>query len=206
MRRGPRGVARYSATRGFATDELEGDAVYTPDDILNGAEVDSPVTIYDFDHYYMGSCLAELLRRQGHEVTIVTPANAVSAWTFMNNERTHIRERMIELGVNIVLEHFVTGFRDGDAQLASVYRGVETAARQCGSLVVVGTRVPNDGLFRDLDADATRTVDSGIGEVRRIGDCRSPGAIVHAVHSGHECARTIEDGVPRSASWERAAL
>ena len=162
--------------------------------------------IYDFDHYYMGSCLAEHLRRQGHEVTIVTPANAVSAWTFMNNELTNIRERMIECGVDIVLEHFVTDFRDGDVHLTSVYRGGEATARECGSIVVVGSRVANDALLRDLDSDAKRRADSGITAVRSIGDCRSPGAIVHAVHSGHECARTIDGKAPSSASWERAAL
>ena len=70
-----------------------------------------PVVIYDFDHYYMGSCLAELLRGRGHEVTIVTPAAAVSAWTFMNNELTYVRERMSELGIGIVPR----AFRDGVA-------------------------------------------------------------------------------------------
>jgi dimethylamine/trimethylamine dehydrogenase len=191
-------------TRGFPTDELQGGAVYTPDDILRGVEVDSPVVVYDFDHYYMGSCLAERLRRQGHEVAIVTPANAVSAWTFMNNELTNIRERMIELGIDIVLEHFVTEFRDGDVRLTSVYRGARTIPRECGSLVVVGTRAPNDELYRDLDSDPTRSADSGITVVRSIGDCRAPGAIVHAVHSGHECAREIDAGQPIPISWERA--
>ena len=193
-------------TRGFATDEIEGGAVYTPDDILNGAEVDSPVVIYDFDHYYMGSCLAERLRRQGHEVAIVTPANAVSAWTFMNNELTNIRERMIELGIDIVLEHFVTDFRDGAVQLSSRYRGAEANTRECGALVVVGTRVPNDELFRNLDSDPTRRADSGITVLRSIGDCRAPGAIVHAVHSGHECAREIDGDPAMPVSWERASL
>ena len=116
------------------------DAVYTPDDILAGAELDGPVVIYDFDHYYMGSCLAELLRQRGHDVTIVTPANAVSAWTFMNNELVKIRERVIELGVDIVTEHRVTDFRDEAVELSSVYRGGEIVSRECGSLVVVGVR------------------------------------------------------------------
>ena len=191
---------------GFPTGELEGDAVHTPDDILAGAELDSPVVVYDFDHYYMGSCLAELLHGQGHEVTIVTPANAVSAWTFMNNELTYIRERMMDLGIGVVLEHRVTDCRDGDLRLTSVYRGGGVSSRECGSLVVVGTRDPNDELFRDLGGDANRPADAGIKSVRDIGDCRAPGAIVHAVHSGHECARTIEDDEPRPVSWERAAV
>ncbi|MCY3821505.1 MAG: FAD-dependent oxidoreductase [Gammaproteobacteria bacterium] len=187
---------------GFASD-----AVYTPDEILAGAELDGPVVIYDFDHYYMGSCLAELLRRRGHEVTIVTPANAVSAWTFMNNELVRIRERMIELGVGIVTEHRVTDFRDGTARLTSVYRGGDESSIPSESLVVVGVRARNDELFRDLTADPKRFADAGIASVRSIGDCRAPGAIVHAVHSGHECARTIEadDGV-EPVAWERSRL
>ncbi len=186
---------------------FEGDAVYTPDDILSGAELHGSVVIYDFDHYYMGSCLAELVRRRGHEVTIVTPANAVSAWTFMNNELVRIRERMIELGVAIVTEHRVTDLRDGAVRLASVYRGGEESSLPCRSLVVVGVRARNDALFRDLTADPNRITDADIASVRSIGDCRAPGAIVHAVHAGHECARTIDsgDGVEPIA-WERSRL
>ena len=191
---------------GFPTDELDGDDVYTPDDILAGAELVSPVVIYDFDHYYMGSCLAELLQGRGHEVTIVTPAATVSAWTFMNNELTCIRERMIELGIGIVLERRVTGLGGGVVRLTSVYRGVEVMRRACASLVVVGNRTPNDELFRELKADANRTADAGITAVRSIGDCRAPGAIVHAVYAGHECARTIDAAEPEVVSWERARL
>ena len=186
---------------------LEGDAVYTPDDILEGAELDGSVVIYDFDHYYMGNCLAEVLRQRGHDVTIVTSANAVSAWTFMNNELVRIRERMIELGVGIVTEHRVTDFHDGGARLGSVYRGGEESSIPCESLVVVGVRARNDALFRELTADPKRIADAGIASVRNIGDCRAPGAIVHAVHSGHECARTIDagDGI-KAVAWERAKL
>ena len=187
---------------GFDTD-----AVYTPDDILAGAEPDGPVVIYDFDHYYMGNCLAEVLRRRGHDVTIVTPANAVSAWTFMNNELVRIRERMIELGVGIVTEHRVTDFRAGAARVSSVYRGGDESQIPSESLVVVGVRARNDELFRNLTADADRIADAGIASVQSIGDCRAPGAIVHAVHAGHECARTIEagDGIDVMA-WERTKV
>ena len=68
------------STSRYLEGEIDGDSVFTPDDILSGAEPEGPVVIYDFDHYYMGSCLAEMLRHRGSEVTIVTPANAVSAW------------------------------------------------------------------------------------------------------------------------------
>ena len=187
--------------------EIEGDAVFTPDDILAGAEPEGPVVIYDFDHYYMGSCLAELLHTRGHEVTIVTPATAVSAWTFMNNERTDIRMRMIELGIGTVFEQRLTGFSDGAAQLASIWRGDDVSSMDCGSLVIVGVRTGNDDLFQELNSDADRIADAGMKSVQGIGDCRAPGSIAHAVYAGHECARIIGAGDSiQPFEWERAKL
>jgi len=174
--------------------EVAGDAVLTPDDILAGAEPEGPIVIYDFDHYYMGSCLAELLRQRGNEVTIVTPANAVSAWTFMSNELTDIRERVIELGINTVFEQYLTSFSDGAVQLASIYRGGDALSIDCGSLVIVGVRTPNDRLFQELNSDTDRIANASISSLRSIGDCRAPGTIAHAVYSGHEWARTIDAG------------
>ena len=182
------------STSGRPVDEIEGKSVFTPDDILAGAEPDGPVIIYDFDHYYMGSCLAELLRKRGHEVTIVTSANAVSAWTFMNNEMGNIRERMMSLGISTVFENYLTQFTDGVATLTSVYQGGDTRSIECGSLVIVGIKKGSDSLYQELVADSDRTTDAGISMVRSIGDCHAPGAIAHAVYSGHECARTIDSG------------
>jgi dimethylamine/trimethylamine dehydrogenase len=172
--------------------KIESDAVFTPDDVLSGAELEGPVVIHDFDHYYMGSCLAELLVQRGHEVTIVTPANAVSAWTFMNNEMADIRRRMIELGVATVFERHLKNFSNGVAQLTSIYRGSDVSSIDCGSLVVVGARQVVDSLYRELRSDPDGMANAGMSSVRSIGDCRAPGTIAHAVYSGHECARTID--------------
>ena len=194
-------------SNGYPCAGFESQAVFTPDAVLAGATLDGPVVIYDFDHYYMGSCLAELLRGRGHEVTLVTNANAVSAWTFMNNELAEIRSRMIELGVRTVLEHTVTGFANGTAELTSIYRDRTVRPVDCGALVVVGVRNPDDRLYRDLIADAGSLADAGIASVRSIGDCRAPGAIVHAVYSGHECARTIDSPSPvEPVAWERPRI
>ena len=182
------------STGGYPDSVLQGDTVFTPDDILAGAEPEGPIVIYDFDHYYMGSCLAELLRGRGHEVTIVTTANAVSAWTFMNNEMGNIRVRMIELGIGTVFEQYLTGFSDGTAQMASIYRDSDVSSIDCGSLVVVGIRAGNDNLFQELNSGTDRIADAGISSLRNIGDCRAPATIAHAVYSGHECARIIDAG------------
>jgi len=194
-------------TSGRPGGELQGDTVYTPDDILAGAEVQGPIVIYDFDHYYMGSCLAELLCRRGEDVTIVTTANAVSAWTFMNNEMGDIRTRMIELGITTVFENYLTGLSDGVASLTSIYQGGGIRSIECASLIVVGAKKESDGLYRELLADGSRTSDAGISVIRSIGDCHAPGAIVHAVYSGHECARTLDaDDTEQTFKRERPLI
>jgi dimethylamine/trimethylamine dehydrogenase len=191
---GARWTREILGTNAYPVGEIDGDAVFTPDDILAGTKPEGHVVIYDFDHYYMGSCLAELLRQRGNEVTIVTPANAVSAWTFMSNESVDIRVRMIELGIGTVFEHYLNGFSDGAVQLASIYRDGDVSSVDCESLVIVGVRTGNDRLFQELSSDAARIADAGINSLRSIGDCRAPGTIAHAVYSGHECARDIDAG------------
>ncbi len=192
---------------GYPFAGLDSEVVFTPDDVLGGVTLEGPVVVYDFDHYYMGSCLTELLRADGYEVTIVTNANAVSAWTFMNNELAEIRSRMIELGVRTELENMVTGFGNGAVELTSIYRDKTVRSIDCSALLVVGVRQPNDALYRELMSDADALADAGIASVRSIGDCRAPGAIVHAVYSGHECARMIDaEGSPDRFAWERPQL
>ena len=204
---GSRWTREILGTNGYPAGEIEGDAVFTPDDILAGAEPEGPVVIYDFDHYFMGSCLAELLHQRGKEVTIVTPAHAVSAWTFMNNEFTDIRMRMIELGIGMVFEYYLTGFSDGAAQLANIYLGSDVRSIDCGSLIVVGVRSGNDRLYQELNSDADRMADAGMISLQSIGDCQAPGTIAHAVYSGHECARNIDAGDSiQPFAWERPRL
>jgi dimethylamine/trimethylamine dehydrogenase len=62
----------------------------------------------------------------------------------------------------------------------------------CRSLVIVGLRAPNDALYHALNARAADWKPAGIESVTRIGDALAPGAIVHAVHSGHLFARTLD--------------
>jgi dimethylamine/trimethylamine dehydrogenase len=44
--------------------------------------------------------------------------------------------------------------------------------------------------------------DSGIASITRIGDAHAPGAIVHAVHSGHKYARELGQP-PRGLPYTR---
>jgi dimethylamine/trimethylamine dehydrogenase len=177
---------------GYPVPGFDNQAVYTPEDVMGEVALKGPVVVYDFDHYYMGSCLSEVLSKKGVEVTLVTPASSASSWTFMNNELEEIRSRLVELGVRVFREHKVIEFADHEVHLSSVYDASDIETIPCEAIVIVGARTPNDALYRELVAMPDETVKAGIQSVRRVGDCLAPGAIVHAVYSGHEYARELD--------------
>ena len=164
--------------------------VLTPDDIMDGATTRSSVIVYDDDHYYMGSALAEQLALDGRAVTLVTPAPLVSAWTEATAEQHHIQARLIALGVTIVSLHLLHSVRDGLVELACFYSGKLTSL-ECGSVVLVTSRSPNEKLYRGLVENGDLLSDAGIRRIARIGDCYGPGTIAAAVHGGHRFAREL---------------
>ena len=168
----------------------------TPDDILKGSiEPGRSVLIYDDDHYYMGSALAELLRGRGHAVTYATPAPVVSSWTAMTNEQFFIQSRLIALGVTVITGRRLAGAVAGGVRLEGVY-GEGAVEAACDSLVLVTARRSEDALYRALAA-------RGTANLHRIGDCEVPGAIVHAVHAGHRFARELDAAINPDMPFRR---
>ncbi len=151
----------------------------TPDDVFAGAKVVGPVVIYDDEHYFMGGALAERLRREGHEVVLVTPQSVASSWTAMTDEQGFVQGRLMELGVRLVLSSFVVGQSEGAVRVACAYTGREDEVA-CGTLVLVTGRVPEEALWRELE-----------GRAVRVGDCLAPSSIADAVYSGHAFARGL---------------
>jgi len=66
----------------------------------------------------------------------------------------------------------------------------------------VGLRVPRDDLYQALIARGSDLEKAGIAAVTPIGDAFAPGAIVHAVHSGHRYAREF-DAAPAAVPYTR---
>jgi dimethylamine/trimethylamine dehydrogenase len=192
----------YSALE-IPVGELAGPGVFTPDDIAAGASITSPVVVYDFDNYYMGSALAEHLAKSGHEVTYVTPAGHASAWGIMSNEQPQVHRALASAGIGLHTLARVTAFASGTVTLANQFTSAETHL-ECASLVIVGTRFANDALYTDLVAREPEFGDAAIRSVTRIGDALAPGAIVHAVYSGHRYAREL-DADPAALRYRRDA-
>lgn len=166
--------------------------VLTPDDVLAGVDIPSRVMLFDDDHYYMGSALAELLRARGIEVTFVTPATDVSAWTHNTLEQHRIQKRLLEIGVKIITAHSIERLHGGGAVLSCIYTGralvVETKA-----VLLVTSREPEQALYDQLMSKTAEREAAGIRTVRLIGDCNAPGTIAAAVYSGHRAARLTDE-------------
>jgi dimethylamine/trimethylamine dehydrogenase len=172
--------------------------VLTPDDIMAGARVKGPVLIYDDDQYYMGGVLAEKLRAQGLDVTLATPGYEVSTWTLFTDEQFKVQTKLLKMGVKLVLTHKLNAWRGDHAELSSIYTG-DPLRVEAATLVTVTSRLSNDSLFRELKADAGGLAKAGIKTLRAIGDCDVPGAIVHAVYSGHKAAREHGENIDPDA-------
>jgi len=173
--------------------ELEQPHVYTPDDVATGAYLDGPIVVFDFDNYYMGGALAEHLTQAADDVTYVTPAGHASAWTIMTNEQPQVHRALAKAGVRLHTLSRVVRFELGEVVIANLFTGEERHL-PCRSLVIVGARTARDELYQALMMRAQELEPAGIISVDRIGDALVPGAIVHAVHSGHRYARELDTG------------
>ena len=168
-----------------------GGPLLTPDQVFEGAELADPVVIYDYEHYVMGSCLAELLAAKGHRVIFVTPGDEVAGWSRHTHEQFYAQQRLLEEGVTIVTARFVVDY-DGKVVTAQCkYTGREESI-EAARVIAVGTRQPRDDLYRDLAGRPGDLAAAGIRSLQKIGDCDVPGAVVHATYAGHKLAEEFD--------------
>ena len=179
---------------------LDHDRVFTPDDIAAGRLPVGPTLVFDFDNYYMGGVLTEHLAAQGIPVTYVTPAGQASAWTIMTNELPLVHRALSRRRVPVTTLQLLKSFDGETATLAQIFTGEESRIA-CNSVLIVGLRLPRDELHEALSARVGDLAGAGIRSVDRIGDALAPGAIAHAVHSGHRLAREL--GAAASMPYRR---
>jgi dimethylamine/trimethylamine dehydrogenase len=163
--------------------KLPGKNILTPDDIMRAANLPSPATecvVYDDDHYYMASVVAERMAALGHRVSYVTPLPMVATWTDHTLELDRIIERFNTLGIEM---HVNVSLKSG-GNFASTLTG-KPVPIDCDTLVLVGARLPNDALYQQAMADPR------LPNVYRAGDCHAPGSIQGATLAGHTIGRQL---------------
>ena len=165
--------------------------VWTPDDLMAGDLPSGHVVVYDDDHYYMGGVLAELLAAKGAKVTFVTPSAYVSDWTANTLELASIHRRLAALGVEIRLNTGVTAVKPSSVETSCTYTDQRNEIA-CDAVVLVTSRISDDGLYHDLMARQAEWADRGIRSVRLIGDAAAPAPIAWATFAGHRYARELD--------------
>ncbi len=176
---------------------LDGVAVLTPDDWFSDRTVidaapPGPIVIFDDDGFYLAGALAETIRQTGRPVMLVTPSADVSPYTHYTLEQSRIQRRLMELEIDIRAHRMLAGTANGTLSIACTYTGTREEL-ECGALMLVTARLPNDGLYRDLMERREEWDAAGISSVRAIGDAEAAGTIAAAVYSGHRCARELDD-------------
>jgi dimethylamine/trimethylamine dehydrogenase len=182
--------------------QISNNRIFTPDDIMNGHYPTGRALIFDDDHYYMGSVIAEKLIEQGCQVDFVSTFSNVAAWTRHTVEQERIQARLINLGVNIIPSRNLKAFEGNRVTLECVYTGSEEEM-QVDGLVMITARVPNDDLYYELESQADALSAAGIKSLARIGDCLAPGLIASAVFSGHKFAREFDEPDPGDVPFKR---
>jgi dimethylamine/trimethylamine dehydrogenase len=153
----------------------------SPDAIMSGTRPRGPIVIYDDEHYYMASVLAELLAAEGLDVTFVTSGSVVAPFTLYTAEQGRVHAALLKRGVRIITSHAIAALTSGEAIATCIYSGAKQHL-PCEGFIPVTSREPVDALFHALK-------DRGLATLLRIGDCSAPGLIAHAVHDGHRVAR-----------------
>jgi len=165
--------------------------VCTPDDLMAGRMPSGQILVFDDDHYYMGGVVAELLCTQGCDVTLITPAAQVSAWTNNTLEQAAIHARLVELGVNIVLNRAVSRIAGGRVFSECVFSGREQAS-SADAVAMVASRRGDDSLWRELETRRDEWPVKGIKSIKLIGDAEAPAPIAWATYAGHRYARELD--------------
>ena len=170
-----------------------GAVVMTPDDIMCGTVPEGPVVLFDDDHFYMGGAIAEKLRRDGCDVTLVTPAGEVSSWTHNTLDQHAIQKQLMDIGVRIVTSHNITSIRPGAADVSCIYTDA-TQTLDCMSVILVTMRAPVDDLWQARP------------KLIRIGDALGPSTIAAAVYGGHLYARGLGEPDPGNVPFRRELI
>ncbi len=163
--------------------------IFTPDDLMAERISSGQVVIYDDDHFYMGSALAELLVAEGCQVKLVTPASLISYWSQNTLEQHRIQERLMKSGVGLYTQYVLEGIIENGVMISHFVSG-HTLELPCDAVVLVTDRIPNDGMYLELKPALEK---GKLSYLRVIGDAEAPNIIAQAVFSGHLAARDFDE-------------
>ncbi|MEP6640904.1 MAG: FAD-dependent oxidoreductase [Gaiellales bacterium] len=152
------------------------------------------VVVVDYEGYFTGAGVAEVLRAEDREVTIVTCFDLVAPYCDQTLEGVRLRGRLHGLGIAARRGATVVEI-DPEGVTARDEFGAEFRLAADG-VVLVTQRLSDDALYRALQADPAAIEREGVEGVHAIGDCVAPRLIADAIFDGHRLAREIDSPDP----------
>ncbi len=166
--------------------------IYSADDILEGARPVGKVVLLDGEGTQASSGIAELLARGGAQVSMLFPTyQPFSQRVYDALESQFVAQRLHAAGVKLMPTTWVREFRERDVHVVDVVTGHQAVLEQVDAVVLVTSRLPVDGLARELE--------SKVSQLFTIGDALSVRPLATAAYEGHRFARLIgEPDAPRT--------
>jgi dimethylamine/trimethylamine dehydrogenase len=170
--------------------------VLTPEQVMvEGKPVPgSRVVVLDLEGYFTGAGMAEKLRQDGYEVSLVTCFDAVAPLCDQTLEGYRLRARLHDLGV--AMHRGVLPREIGAAGFAGEGEFGRAVELEADAVVLVTQRVSHDALHRELIGDQRALGDNGVEAVYAVGDCVAPRLIADAIFDGHRLGREIDSPDP----------
>src|SRR5258708_28985209 len=173
--------------------------VLTPEQVRTGKRPRGPhVVVYDTDGYYVAPGVAELLARDGFEVSLITTFDVLSPVSDQTLEADMLRAHLHRAGVSVRPATTITGI--GAGSVTGHDRHGEPWSAACDGIVLVTQQRPHDTLYTELASHQPTIVTAGITGLYHIGDAVAPRMISEAIFDGHRLAREIHQEDPAQPS------
>jgi len=184
--------------------------IATPEEVILGTKkIGKKVLILNADTYFMAPSLAQKLRQDGHEVTVVTGVE-LGRYMHFTLEFPNLHRLLHEMHIEVVGDHWASAVEEGRIQLYNIwgdgyqrqYNGPGRMPRTANTthhwvefdtLVAVTGRKSNNALYTGLKARKGEWDKNGIKAVYVVGDAWAPKLIADATFEGHRLAREIEE-------------
>ena len=154
----------------------------------------SRVVVWDGEGYHVASGIAELLAREGFDVTLATLYDRVAPVCDETLEGPLLRRRLHDAGVKTAVDVVAQAVEPG--RVRGVNGFDEPVELPADGVVLVTQRLSQDALYHELAADPDALVENGIEAVYRVGDCVAPRVPADAIFDGHRLAREIDSDDP----------
>ena len=171
------------------------------------------MVVVDGDSHFTGLAMAELLADQGKQVTVVTDAGYVAEYGAYTMELGNNKRMMYAKKIAEYTSHWADKIEPDKVTLFYLYRdsaelfdqgngrfgrrmGTETFDVACDSVVLVTSRVPNSGLYKELKARQSEWSGNDIQAIYRVGDCVAPQQMNNVMFGAHRLAREFDSPDP----------